>query len=51
LRIVETVSAVNERRKRTMPRKGVAALDGSIRGRTIAVLGLTFKPNTNDIRD
>ena len=51
LRLVETVSAVNEQRKRAMARKVVAALDGTIRGRTIAVLGLTFKPNTDDTRD
>jgi UDPglucose 6-dehydrogenase len=51
LRIVETVAAVNEQRKRAMARKVVTALDGSIRGKTIAVLGLTFKPNTDDIRD
>jgi UDPglucose 6-dehydrogenase len=51
LRIVETVAAVNEQRKRAMARKVVAALGGSIRGKTIAVLGLTFKPNTDDIRD
>src|SRR5271154_539163 len=51
LRIVETVSAVNEQRKRAMARKVVAALDGSIRGKTVAVLGLTFKPNTDDTRD
>jgi UDPglucose 6-dehydrogenase len=51
LRIVETVSAVNEQRKRAMARKVVAALDGSVRGKTVAVLGLTFKPNTDDIRD
>ncbi len=51
LRIVETVSAVNDQRKRVMARKVVAALDGSIRGKTIAVLGLTFKPNTDDTRD
>jgi UDPglucose 6-dehydrogenase len=51
LRIVETVSAVNEQRKRAMARKVVAALDGSIRGKTIAVLGLAFKPNTDDTRD
>src|ERR1700730_10820843 len=43
LRIVETVSAVNEQRKRAMARKVVAALDGSVRGKTVAVLGLTFK--------
>jgi UDPglucose 6-dehydrogenase len=51
LRIVEAVSAVNEQRKRGMARKVVAALDGSVRGKTVAVLGLTFKPNTDDTRD
>ena len=51
LRVVETVAAVNEQRKRAMARTVVAALDGSIRGKTIAVLGLTFKPNTDDTRD
>jgi UDPglucose 6-dehydrogenase len=51
LRIVETVSSVNDQRKRAMARKVVAALDGSVRGKTVAVLGLTFKPNTDDTRD
>ena len=51
LRVVETVAAVNERRKRGMARKVVTALDGSVRGKTVAVLGLTFKPNTDDIRE
>src|SRR3984885_3724091 len=51
LRIVETVTAVNDQRKRAMARKVVSALDGSIRGKTIAVLGLAFKPNTDDTRD
>src|SRR6202161_2920021 len=51
LRIVEAVAAVNDQRKRAMARKVVAALDGSVRGKTIAVLGLTFKPNTDDTRD
>jgi UDPglucose 6-dehydrogenase len=51
LRLVETVSAVNEQRKRAMARKVVQALDGSVRGKTVAVLGLTFKPNTDDTRD
>jgi UDPglucose 6-dehydrogenase len=51
LRLVETVSAVNEQRKRAMARKVVHALGGSVRGKTIAVLGLTFKPNTDDTRD
>src|SRR5271154_3671216 len=41
LRIVETVAAVNEQRKRAMARKVVVALDGSIRSKAIAVLGLT----------
>ena len=51
MRIVETVAAVNDQRKRAMARKVVAACDGSVRGKTIAVLGLTFKPNTDDMRD
>ncbi len=51
MRIVEAVSAVNEQRKRAMARKVVTALDGSVRGKTVAVLGLTFKPNTDDTRD
>jgi UDPglucose 6-dehydrogenase len=51
LRVVETVAAVNEQRKRAMARKVVQVLGGSMRGKTIAVLGLTFKPNTDDTRD
>jgi UDPglucose 6-dehydrogenase len=51
LRIVETVAAVNDTRKRAMARKVVAAVGGSLRGKTVAVLGLTFKPNTDDMRD
>src|SRR5580700_6311884 len=51
LRIVETVAAVNDARKRGMFRKVAAALGGSLRGKVIAVLGLTFKPNTDDMRD
>jgi UDPglucose 6-dehydrogenase len=51
IRIVETVAAVNEQRKRAMGRKVVQACGGSVRGKTIAVLGLTFKPNTDDMRD
>src|SRR5579871_3860620 len=50
-RIVETVVAVNEARKRGMFRKIATALGGSLRGKMIAVLGLTFKPNTDDMRD
>lgn len=51
LRIVEAVVSVNDNRKRAMARKIVAALGGSVRGRKIALLGLTFKPNTDDMRD
>ncbi|KAB0269754.1 UDP-glucose dehydrogenase family protein [Microvirga brassicacearum] len=50
-RIIETVAAVNVQRKRAMGRKVIAACGGSVRGKTIAVLGLTFKPNTDDMRD
>jgi UDPglucose 6-dehydrogenase len=51
LRIVESVVKVNEARKRAMGRKVVQALGGEARGRTVALLGLTFKPNTDDMRD
>ncbi|MCG7392499.1 UDP-glucose/GDP-mannose dehydrogenase family protein [Microvirga sp. ACRRW] len=51
IRIVETVAAVNSQRKRAMGRKVIAACGGSVRDKTIAVLGLTFKPNTDDMRD
>ena len=51
LRIVEAVAAVNDARKRAMARKVSSALGGDMRGKTIAVLGLTFKPNTDDMRD
>jgi UDPglucose 6-dehydrogenase len=50
LRVVETVAAVNDARKRAMARK-VAAAVGNLRGKTIAILGLTFKPNTDDMRE
>ncbi|MEA2999180.1 MAG: UDPglucose 6-dehydrogenase [Sphingomonadales bacterium] len=51
LRIVESVVKVNEARKRAMGRKVIHALGGEARGRTVAILGLTFKPNTDDMRD
>ncbi|MDB5672045.1 MAG: UDP-glucose/GDP-mannose dehydrogenase family protein [Alphaproteobacteria bacterium] len=51
LRIVESVVKVNDTRKRAMGRKVVQALGGEARGRTVALLGLTFKPNTDDMRD
>jgi UDPglucose 6-dehydrogenase len=51
LRIVESVVKVNDARKRAMGRKVIQALGGEARGRTVAILGLTFKPNTDDMRD
>jgi UDPglucose 6-dehydrogenase len=51
LRIVEAVVKVNDARKRAMGRKVIQAMGGDARGRTIALLGLTFKPNTDDMRD
>ncbi|MGE5721603.1 MAG: UDP-glucose dehydrogenase family protein [Sphingomonadales bacterium] len=51
LRIVEAVVKVNDARKRAMGRKVIQALDGDARGKTVALLGLTFKPNTDDMRD
>ncbi len=50
-RIVEAVVSANENRKRAMGRKVIAAMGGEVRGCTIAILGLTFKPNTDDMRD
>ena len=51
LRIVESVLAVNDNRKRAMARKVASAAGGSLRGKTVAVLGLTFKPDTDDMRE
>src|SRR6202048_1807577 len=51
LRIVETVNAVNDSRKRAMARKVAAPFGGNLRGKIVAVLGLTFKPNTDDMRE
>jgi UDPglucose 6-dehydrogenase len=51
LRIIEAVIAANDIRKRAMARKVSAAFGGALRGKTIAVLGLTFKPNTDDMRE
>src|SRR5829696_7387093 len=51
IRIVETVASVNDQRKRAMARKVIHACGGNVRGKTIAVLGLTFKPNTDDMRE
>src|SRR5215467_1373334 len=51
LRIIETVIAVNDARKRAMAKKVAAAFGGQLRGKTVGVLGLTFKPNTDDMRE
>ncbi|AHG90031.1 nucleotide sugar dehydrogenase [Gemmatirosa kalamazoonensis] len=51
LRLVETVIAVNEERKRAMAERVVAAAGGSVDGATIGVLGVSFKPNTDDMRE
>lgn len=51
IRIVEAVVHVNDQRKRAMGRKVIQALGGDARGKKVALLGLTFKPNTDDMRD
>ena len=51
LRIVEATVQVNDQRKRAMGRKVIKAMGGEVRGKTVAILGLTFKPNTDDMRD
>jgi UDPglucose 6-dehydrogenase len=51
LRIVEAVLAVNDARKRAMARKVAAVFGGNLRNKTIGVLGLAFKPNTDDMRE
>jgi UDPglucose 6-dehydrogenase len=50
-RLVETVVAVNDTRKAGMAMRVIAACGGSVRGKTIGVLGLTFKPETDDMRE
>jgi UDPglucose 6-dehydrogenase len=51
MRIVETVVEINDARKKRMAGKVIEACGGSLAGKTVAVLGLTFKPNTDDMRD
>lgn len=51
VRLIETTVSINDNRKRAMGRRVVAACGGDVRGKTIAFLGLTFKPNTDDMRD
>jgi len=50
-RIVETVVQVNDRRKGAMASRVISAAGGSLRGKTVGVLGVAFKPNTDDMRD
>jgi UDPglucose 6-dehydrogenase len=51
MRILEAAQAVNDTRKRAMARKVSSVFAGNLRGKTVAVLGLTFKPNTDDMRE
>ncbi len=51
MRLVETTVSINDQRKRAMSRKVIAACGGDVRGKTIGILGLTFKPNTDDMRE
>ena len=51
VRLIETTISINDVRKRAMARKVIKACGGEIRGKTIAILGLTFKPNTDDVRE
>ncbi len=51
VRIVETVVDINDKRKKSMADKVIAHCGGSLEGKKVAILGLTFKPNTDDMRD
>ena len=51
IRSIETIISINDQRKRAMARRIITACGGSIRGRAIAVLGLTFKADTDDMRE
>jgi len=51
VRIVDTVVEVNAARKKAMADKVIRAMGGDVKGKTVAVLGLAFKPNTDDMRD
>ncbi|MDI6624170.1 MAG: UDP-glucose/GDP-mannose dehydrogenase family protein [Brevundimonas sp.] len=51
VRLIETTVEVNDARKKAMAGRVSAALDGDLAGKTVALLGLTFKPNTDDMRD
>ena len=51
LRIIETVVDINQKRKKSMANKIINACSGNVKNKTIAILGVTFKPNTDDMRD
>ena len=51
VRLIETTVAINDARKKAMAGKVADAVDGDLKGKTVGVLGLTFKPNTDDMRD
>jgi UDPglucose 6-dehydrogenase len=51
IELIEATVRVNSARKQKMAQKIIDALDGNVKGKTIAILGLTFKPNTDDMRD
>jgi UDPglucose 6-dehydrogenase len=50
-RLVETTVAVNDARKKRMAERVASALGGDVSGKTVGILGLTFKPDTDDMRD
>jgi UDPglucose 6-dehydrogenase len=51
MRLVETTIDINNRRKKDMAKRIIAACGGNVKGKTVAILGVTFKPNTDDMRD
>ncbi|WP_151212575.1 UDP-glucose dehydrogenase family protein, partial [Brevundimonas diminuta] len=51
LKLIETTVAINDARKKAMADRVAEALGGDLKGKTVALLGLTFKPNTDDMRD
>jgi UDPglucose 6-dehydrogenase len=51
VRLIETTVEVNDARKKAMAGRVSSALDGDLKGKTVALLGVTFKPNTDDMRD
>jgi UDPglucose 6-dehydrogenase len=51
VRLIETTVSINGDRKKAMADRVAKALDGDLKGKTVALLGLTFKPNTDDMRD